>query len=646
MIKSIELVKGVGPKIKSILNQEGIYSTYDLILYVPKNYENFSVQSIHDLQHDKVVTIKGIVSSNIENIKKKVLMSKFKLNVEKNEITVITFNRRYLQKSISIGKEILVKGKYNVFKNEIVASNITTIIDTPEIKPIYGILGIPDSKIHAIIEEIYKEKLVDIYNLVPDELIHKYHMLDRSKVYQLLHFPKSNHDIFLARETLKKEEAFFHLLKYNIERIPRYKRDPIPYDINLVKSYIEKLPFELTHDQKHATNDIFKDFKFNQQMYRLIQGDVGSGKTIVSFIAALGALSAGYQVAFMAPTEILIQQHYESFKEIFNDINTACLTSNSKNKEDIIENVKNGSIKMIFGTHILSNPVVEYKKLGLVIIDEQHKFGVEQRENLIKKSLTKDTIYLTATPIPRSLALTFFNELDISSIKEKPSERKSVLTKIIHQNDFDFIINLIKENQALLNQTLIVAPQIEKSENLYSVLELYEKFKDEFNDHLYVVHGKLHDDEIQRTFNDFIKDEKGILISTTIIEVGMNLKDATLLFIMDAHQFGLSTLHQLRGRIGRGSKSGICYLVSDKDSERLQYLKDNYDGFKLSEYDLKLRGPGIFSNMIQTGFQGFKYLDLTNDFNLLKSMHEDVLYYAQNIEKFPRLKKEIAYKMV
>lgn len=643
---NIELINlnGVGEKLNRTFRNLGIWNSYDLVSYLPKKYENYAVSNFDELRHQEIVTVIGVIETPVQIIRKRVELLTTFINVDDSSIKLLIFGRSYLDKKLSIGTKVLVRGKFNLFTREINVSDISFTENIPEVKPIYGIEGVSDLTVRKLIKEVFEKDAVDIFETLPIDLIKKYQIIPRKKALYQLHFPSNEQELLLALDRLKREEAFFHLLSYIYNLAPKTKRDLIAYDIQAVKKYIGYIPYQLTIDQQEAVNDIFRDFKKNESLYRLIQGDVGSGKTFVGFIAALGMITAGYQVAFMAPTEILARQHFDNFNKYFSEIKSVLLTSSVSNKKDILETIENGKTKIIFGTHSLASEQTKYHKLGLVIIDEQHKFGVEVRDQLISKSNTKDTLYLTATPIPRSLTLTAFGDLDTSIIKMKPLIKNEVKTALLSDDDFEKIAEILRDSQKKNEQSFIIVPAILEGNKKHTIHSVYARLEILFNDeNLYVIHGKLKQDEIDLIMQRFSENPKGILLSTSIIEVGIDVKNATTIIIMGAENFGLSSLHQLRGRVGRGEKPGRCYLVSDKvDSERLGILLETTDGFKLAEYDLKLRGPGVFSGIIQSGQLKFKYIDLVSDLKILNQMKNDAKYYVENIEKYKYLKKKIS----
>ena len=646
MTKELNKIPGVGPKTLKAFRDKGIWHTYDLVSYLPHKYENFAVVDSNLLKHMEVSTVIGVIIEPIYTVRKKVVWSTTTILVQDKKIKLNIFGRDYIATEFKLNDTVLVKGKFNVFSHEMNVIHITKNTNVPDILPVYGIDHVNDKSISKIIDYIFNNESVDIYETLPKRFVDKYQLMDRKEAIYNMHFPKKTLDLKLASYRFKVEEAFDHLLKYHLSHAPKTKRQPISYDLAWVKEQISLLPYQLTLDQQEAVNDCFRDFKSDQSMYRLIQGDVGTGKTFVTFIAALGSISAGYQVAFLAPTEILARQHYENFNKYFGHVSSRLITSSIKDKLDVIEAIQTKDVQIVFGTHILSSEKVLFNNLGLVIIDEQHKFGVETRDTLIKKSVTGDTIYLSATPIPRSLSLTFFGSLEVSNIHQKPIATPPITSKIIDDKEISKVIAILKATTNKNEQSFIVVPAIDATTKAHTIHSVFSILEPHLNpDDFYVIHGQLKYEEIELIMHRFMHNPKGILLSTSIIEVGIDVKNATTMIIMGADHFGLSSLHQLRGRVGRGSLPGYCYFVTSKtDTERSKFLLETTDGFLLSQYDLKLRGPGIFSSFIQSGHTNFKYLDLATDLNLLQGIVKDVKYYVENIEHYPYLKKRI-FKM-
>ncbi|MHC0552686.1 ATP-dependent DNA helicase RecG [Salinicoccus sp. CNSTN-B1] len=452
-----------------------------------------------------------------------------------------------------------------------------------------------------------------IYDL-PEEYRRKYRLLSIKEALWHLHFPENPHDINEARRTIKFYELFIFQLqlmeKRRRERV-RNEQYIIDYDINALKAFIATLPFELTGDQKRSVNEICRDLKQNISMHRLLQGDVGSGKTIVAGLASYAVKTIGEQTALMVPTEVLANQHYQSFLEIFvGELNIEKLTGNTsrKEKDRILAELARGEIDLIIGTHALIEDDVVFNSLSLIITDEQHRFGVNQRRRLNDKALRKNVLYMTATPIPRTLSITAFGDMDISVIRQMPKGRKPVQTYWRRFEETDEVLQQLSEEIKKGHSAYIVAPLIEESEtlDLKNVQEIHELFKNRFGEEdVELVHGRMKPDEKAEGMKRFESGEKPILVSTTVIEVGINVPSATFMVIFNAERFGLSTLHQLRGRVGRSDKQSYCVLISDPKTEnaklRMDIMTSTTDGFELSERDLDMRGPGDYFGVRQSG---------------------------------------------
>jgi ATP-dependent DNA helicase RecG len=622
----LDTIKGVGPSILRILRNEGIWSTYDLICRVPKSYETFSITSLDRAHHKEVITVSGIISSApklIRSAKADRVVFDVKLNEE--TIEVVVFGRGYYVKTLTVGLDVVIKGTFDLYLRKINASSIVKRDLSIPIKPIYGIEGIYDRTLSGIISNIFESNQVDIYETIPSHLIQQYRLLDRKEAFKMLHLPSEMKEIYAAERRFKYEEAFFLQLQVIAHQPSQSKRPPKNYQIDRVRSLIDSLPYELTLDQKEATNDIFRDFKGEYASYRLIQGDVGSGKTLVSLIASYAIITAGEQVAFMAPTELLANQHYQVFQTYLKDVKIALLTGKTKHKDDMKEAIKKHQYDLVIGTHALIEEDVLFDQLGLIVIDEQHKFGVSTREELIKKSKSKDVLYLTATPIPRTLASIIFGNSHVSVIQSKPKNRLPVDTIYLQKSEIKTLYDAIRDTINRKEHVFLVVPGITSTKVTDNIESVYEDIKSAISAPIFILHGKLSDDEKTHMMENFIYTSGSILISTTMIEVGIDIPTATLMGIYAAENFGLSQLHQLRGRIGRGQLHSTCYLVSEKDDiERLHLLSKINDGFKLAEYDLIERGPGDFLGAEQSGYLKFKFLDILKDSAILIEAQKNV----------------------
>lgn len=635
-------IKGVGPQTLKMLRQHNIWSTYDLVLNYPKNYEDFSIQSIEKLHHKDQITIKANVSSPPRMIRgMKVERVIFDIKVFHQTISVIVFGRGYLVKSIALGDQVVIKGTYDLYKHQIQATQVVKAEKNVEIKPLYHLEGLHDKTLSTIVKTIFDEKQVSIYETLPSVLIQKHQFVSREQAYHMLHLPKSFEEIEKAKQRLKYEEAFYIQLKLISKQPIQAMRPPKAYDIHKVKAFIDELPYELTQDQKLAVNDIYRDFKKKHSSYRLIQGDVGSGKTIVALLGAYAIITAHEQVAIMAPTELLARQHYQFFKTYLKDCHIALLTRKTKDKDQLKEDIKNHNIDLVIGTHALIEKDVLFNKLGLIIIDEQHKFGVGTRASLLEKAKTKDVIYLTATPIPRTLAMIAFGNQHVSIIKTKPEHRLPIQTRYITKNTIQELYDMMYSALIRKEHIFLVVPAISSDKVTDNIETVYQEISEEFKCPIFVLHSKIEEDEKEKVMENFMYTPGSIMISTTMIEVGIDLPTATVIGIYAAEHFGLSQLHQLRGRVGRGNLASFCYLISEKEAiERLEVLSKTDDGFKLAEYDLIERGPGDFLGSDQSGYLDFNFLELIEDYPILVQAQKD----AYELMERPDFKTNPTYR--
>ena len=622
----LDQLKGVGPKLYQSFKKQHIWSTYDLVLKRPKRYEAFIIQSIEDAKDQETITIIGQIKSEPKLIKTaKVTMVSLVIDVGGHPLKMVAFNRPYLVNQLKVDHVYLIKGKYNRYQKQLIAQVISEKNQTDHIKPIYGFDGIYDSKVHEIIKTIFASSQVNIYETLPLNLVSHYHLMSRYNAYQTLHLPKDSHDIHQAHRRLKYEEAFFLQLKLYDQHLSKKPRPKKAYDISKVKKRIEEIPYTLTQDQKKAVNDIFIDFKKEETSYRLLLGDVGSGKTMVSALAIYAVITAGQQVAFMAPTELLAKQHYTFFKAFLSDVSVGLLTSQTSNKTAFKADILDQHYDLIIGTHALITDDVIFNDLGLVVIDEQHKFGVETRQLLIDKAREQDVLYLSATPIPRTLAMLYFNQADISEIREKPVSRKPIDTHYLTPNKKDKVFQMIQNALDKKEHVYVVVPAITSTKTDDNIETVYEELNAHFNVPIFILHGQIKQNQHEQIMTDFKQSEGAILLATTMIEVGIDIPTATLMCIYSAEHFGLSQLHQLRGRVGRSHRASACVLISQKeDIGRLEMLTQTEDGFMLSAYDLEARGPGDFLGVDQSGYLNFQYLNLVTDQVILKAAYDDV----------------------
>lgn len=623
----LDQVKGIGPQTLRILRNQGIWSTYDLVSRVPKGYEDFSITDLHDAKHKDVLTVLGIITSDLKIIHGgKVERLVFKALVLNQTLDIIAFGKSYLFKQLHKGDEVQIKGTYHLYYNQINASSIVKAEKRLEIKPIYKIEGLHDKTLMNLVSFIKDENLVSIYENIPKVFLDRYHLLSRKEALLQLHLPESMASIQQGKRRMKYEEAFYMQLKVIGQQKCGVKRLPKAYDIEAVKHVIDQIPYELTSDQKQAVNDIYRDFKKPESSYRLIQGDVGSGKTIVALLAAYAIVTAKEQVAIMAPTELLAFQHYQFFSNYLKDVKIALLTSKTKQKDEMKKAISSHQYDIVIGTHAMIEADVQFHHLGLIIIDEQHKFGVRTREELIQKAHSKDIIYLTATPIPRTLALIAFGDNHVSFIKEKPKQRIPIETRYITRDLVQEAYDKMHSTLLKKEHAIVIVPAIDSELIKDNIENMMLELKQEFDVLIYTLHGKKTPAEQDEAMQEYLLHPGSILLATTMVEVGIDIPTATTIVIFHAERFGLSQLHQLRGRVGRSNLASFCYLISEKeDIERLQILSKTHDGFKLAEYDLKMRGPGDFIGVEQSGYLDFKFLNLVDDLNILQEAQKNVL---------------------
>lgn len=648
-------IKGLGPKTVMALNSLGVFSTEDLLCYYPYRFDIFKRTPNSEFSNANRVIIDGKVDSipNIFYFNKKMNKMSFRINTGNNLYNVTIFNRAFMKKNLELGSNIIVIGKYDYKYNTITASDIRLgkLGNTPIIEPIYHINDkITTKQLRQYINEVLDNN-IEVYDFIPDLYQEKYNLLDKKSSLINIHNPKNIDVLKQSINTLKYEEAFLFVLKIQLLKKKNNNCGLIKnIDYSVVESFIHNLPFKLTDDQLSSIDDIYQDLTTNKQMNRLLQGDVGSGKTIVAFISIYMNYLGGYQSAMMAPTEILANQHFNNFKDIFKDynINVALLTGkvSLKEKKKICEGLKQGIIDVVIGTHALISDDVIYDNLGLVITDEQHRFGVHQRSNLRNKGLMPDVLYASATPIPRTYALTLYGDMDISSIKTLPSGRKSIITDLYKSSDIKVVLTQMYNQLKQHHQVYVISPLIDEgdSNDLSNVNWLAEQMNKAFGKlyNIGVLHGKMTSEEKDSVMMDFKDNKIQILISTTVIEVGVDVKNATMIVIFDAYRFGLSQLHQLRGRVGRNELQSYCILISDKEAERLKVLVNTNDGFKISEADFKLRGSGDIFGIRQSGDKYFKILNVKSDYNVLVHAKEDVLDFTRNCKKYVDYEKIVS----
>ncbi len=634
-------VKGIGPKSELMLNKLGISSANDLLTHYPFRYEMLERT---DLRKVEVEEAKVIVDGKVDSIP---VIIRIKAGLNKMNFRLVTtdgcvvgvsiFNRAFLKKQLGIGSNIIVFGKFIKNKNILMAHDIRigSLSNSLKIEPVYHTTtGLSNKVLSNYINHALVCCTKDISDYIPDYLIKKYDFVNKKTALNIIHNPSSLEKLKQVTIRLKYEELFEFMFKINyLKQRNNLNSLGIARSIEMdkIRGFTKKLPFELTNDQKFAIDEIVKDLNHQKRMNRLLQGDVGSGKTIVAIIAMYANFLSHYQSALMAPTEILAVQHFNNIKEVLVDynINVELLTgsTNKREKNRIYQDLEEGKIDIIVGTHALIQDDVKYYNLGLVITDEQHRFGVNQRANLKNKGIMPDVLYMSATPIPRTYALTIYGDMDITSIKEMPKGRKPVETYLKTEEEIKDVLSMMLEELKLHHQIYVIAPLIEESDssNLSNVNELRDKMVLAFgkNYKIDLIHGKIQSGAKDLVMGEFKTGKIDILISTTVIEVGVDVPNASMIVIFDAERFGLSTLHQLRGRVGRSDVSSKCILISNSDTKRLSVMCETNDGFLISEEDFKLRGSGDLFGTRQSGDMLFKIANLKQDYKILLQAKKD-----------------------
>lgn len=657
-MSNLNLIKGIGPKTEQYLEKLGIYSIDDLVNHYPFRYEMLERSDIFSLKQDDRIVIDGYVDSvpSLFHFKGNMNKMSFRMRTDVAVINIVIFNRGFLKQHLTPNKEITVIGKWDIAKSTVTASDIMfgLLGDEPRIDPIYHVTnGLSKKQLAHYIDEALKLN-PPIIDYIPHPIASKYNFIDKKSAVSVIHHPSDISSVKKALMRLKYEELFMFMLKINIlkdenkEKITGHSKK---VDKSLIDNFIDKLPFKLTDDQLKAVDEIIDDIASDRAMNRLLQGDVGSGKTVVAMIAIYAMFLARYQSALMVPTEILAKQHYDNALKLFDGmgINIKLLIgeTSKKAKAEIYKGLEDGTVDLVIGTHAIMQENVKYNNLGLVITDEQHRFGVNQRSDLKNKGIRPDVLYMSATPIPRTYALTIYGDMDISNIRTRPKNRKEIITYLKNPKDIKEVLVMINDELVQSHQIYVVAPLIEESENsdLENVNKLTRQFELAFGKKYKIgmLHGKMLSKEKEAIMEAFSKKEINILISTTVIEVGIDVKDATMMVIFDAKRFGLSTLHQLRGRVGRSDLQSYCVLISDKEKERLKIMTETNDGFEISEEDFRLRGQGDLFGVKQSGDMTFKVADLKKDFKLLLQAKEDAKIFMEHklLDSYPHIKASL-----
>ena len=637
----VTMLAGVGAKRADSLASLGIQTIEDLLTYYPFRYEDIQERNLNEILDQEKVTLKGLVVSPpvMSRFGYKKNRLQFRMMQDHAVFNVSFFNQPYLKDKVILSEEIAVYGKWDAKRKSLNGMKILGSQAVDDFSPIYHVnKSIRQTTLVDLIRRGFEEYGDLIEENLPNGLVEKYRLLDRPTAVKSMHFPKNHEENHQAKRRIVFEEFFlFQMRLQGLKKSEKAETNGIEilYDIQHLKQFIQKLPFELTDAQKRVTNEICRDLRSPQHMQRLLQGDVGSGKTIVAAIALYAAVTAGFQGALMVPTEILAQQHMESLLQLFDaqEVKLALLTGSTKAKErrELLELLEQGEIDIVVGTHALIQEGVEFQHLGLVITDEQHRFGVNQRKVLREKGWRPDVLFMTATPIPRTLAITAYGEMDVSVIDELPAGRIPIETRWVRTPQLNSVLDWTWKELAKGHQMYVICPLIEESEALdvKNAVEIYEKLSALFAPQYEVglLHGKMKNQEKEAIMETFKENKMQILVSTTVIEVGVNVPNATVMLIMDADRFGLAQLHQLRGRVGRGSDASYCVLVANPKNElgieRMKIMTETNNGFILSEKDLELRGPGEVFGFRQSGLPQFAIADLVTDSNILEVARDE-----------------------
>lgn len=670
--KEIKYVKGIGPKRANKLSKLGIFTVSDLLFYFPRQYEDRNnLRKIFELKDEEKVTIRAIVS-NIEtsNVRKGLVITKVGVRDETGFARLVFFNQEYISSTLKKGDTVFVFGKVKKtsYGIEMSSCEVEQMSNNPKntcgIMPIYPLTyGLTNKELINIVKTVFSNEQIYIKEYLPNKIIQKYKLCSIDFAVKNIHLPTNKESLKVALYRLVFEEFLMLQLGLFLFKNGVTEKSGVKFEKeqNLVK-ILNSLPFKLTNAQNRALNEIIDDMNCEKVMNRLVQGDVGSGKTVVALLALANCVLNGYQGALMAPTEILAEQHFISLNETLSPfgINVGLLVGSltKKQKENVLQRVKDNEIDILIGTHALIEDKVEFNNLGIVITDEQHRFGVRQRNKLSEKGYNPDILVMTATPIPRTLALILYGDLDISIIDELPPGRQPIETLAVYKDKREKAYNsLVRSEVQKGRQVYIVCPLVEESEAIEAkaAVDLVEELKSEFFSDLRLglLHGKMKPSEKDETMKKFKNKELDILVSTTVIEVGVNVPNATLMIIENAERFGLAQLHQLRGRVGRGSHKSYCILIysskSEVCSQRMAIMEETTDGFKISEKDLEIRGPGEFFGTRQHGLPELKVANIFKHMKILKIAQQEARYIISEDPKLnnyenEKIKKEILKK--
>lgn len=640
--ESVTKIKGVGEKFAEELAAMHIYTIEDLLFYFPNKYDVLEILPLSELIHDDKVTIVGriLYEPSLSFFGRKKSRLVLTVEVENVAVKAVMFNRAFAKNQLKQDDIVTLTGKWDAHRLQITVSNYRKgeLEESAEIQAMYSLKGdVKLYKLKKVIAQAMKDYGDEIAQLLPQKYLEVYKLPNRKKTVHYLHFPKNRAELKHSRRSFIYEEFLLFQLKMQLLRKKHREAttgNTQMYNAEKVEHFMKQFPFELTNAQQVSLHEILADMKSPYRMNRLLQGDVGSGKTAVAAIALYASLTGGKQGALMVPTEILAEQHYQSLTELFGELaNIKLLTGSVKarDRKEILSGIQSKEVDILIGTHALIQDDVVFRDLGTVIVDEQHRFGVQQRRTLRDKGLNPDVLFMTATPIPRTLAITAFGDMDVSVIDEMPAGRKIIETLWVKENMFERILKFIEKHVAAGEQAYVISPLIEESDKLdiQNAVDLHQQLTEFYPKEINVglMHGRLHADEKDGIMKEFAENNIQVLVSTTVVEVGVNVPNATIMVIYDAERFGLSQLHQLRGRVGRGSKQSYCILIAEPKNEigkeRMSIMTETNNGFELAERDLQLRGPGDFFGKKQSGVPEFKVADMVHDYRALETARKD-----------------------